>query len=325
MTHRSYLIFCLFIGLSVVLLGAYTRLTHSGLGCPDWPGCYGQLTVPETPEALAQAKAQFPTETIEPAKAWPEMIHRYLAGSFALLLVGLIIYGWIKAPQQKRWPYSLLALILVFQALLGKWTVTWKLHPMAVMPHLLGGMTLVVLLWVLFLNQSNGAKVATTRSQHNWLLALTILTVGQIFIGGWTSSNYAALICPDFPFCQGQWLPQMDFQSGFNFTLPIGANYEGGLLSTSARTAIHVTHRFLALIILCVSVPLFTIYYQRLTAIRKPLLISAGLLTIQIILGIINVVHQLPLSVATLHNGTALLFLLSLVNLISRCAPCPRS
>ena len=144
----------------------------------------------------------------------------------------------------------------------------------------------------------------------------------QIFIGGWTSSNYAALICPDFPFCQGQWLPAMDFHSGFNFSLPIGDNYEGGVLTASARTAIHVTHRILALFILCIALPLLTYLCRRFPKIRYDLLLSIVLLFVQITLGIANIIYQLPLSVATLHNGVALLFLLSLVNLLNRCPPC---
>lgn len=302
----------------VVLLGAYTRLVDAGLGCPDWPGCYGQLSVPNTPAEIAKAHAAFPhADPVEASKAWPEMIHRYVAGSLGLGIFVLLLWGAKRNADHRRSAIVPLCLLgtLLFQAVLGMWTVTFKLHPLVVMGHLLGGMTITSLLWWLSLP----SKEPT--APHPWLTfayAGLLITGLQIFLGGWTSANYAALICPDFPYCQGQFLPHMDFHTGFNLFSPIGNNYQGGILSTAARIAIQMAHRLGGIV---TGVVLATLSLGLLFKARhqRPLAALLGLLLLlQISLGIANVVELLPLPVAVLHNGVALLLLLTLVTLIHR-------
>ncbi|MDQ2994971.1 MAG: COX15/CtaA family protein, partial [Pseudomonadota bacterium] len=185
------------LAMTVVTLGAWTRLKDAGLGCPDWPTCYGQLTVPESTAAISKAAKAFPGQTIEPHKAWPEMIHRYFAMSLGLLILTLAIWSLIRRLRDKAQPVLvsvLLVGLVIFQALLGKWTVTWLLHPLIVMGHLLGGMTIAAGLWWVALNAKN---YRLNEVGHRWLKPLatigTLIVFTQIFLGGWTSANYASI------------------------------------------------------------------------------------------------------------------------------------
>src|SRR5688572_20941617 len=204
----------------VVMLGAYTRLKGAGLGCPDWPGCYGQLVVPETAHALQQAVARYPMQPVEAVKVWAEMVHRYAAGTLATLILLLALRAMWRfryANQPKLVPFILVGLV-VFQALLGMWTVTWRLLPQVVMGHLLGGMTIVALLGLLVLQLSVRELPRIVVPQLRFWAALSLgVLVLQIVLGGWTSANYAALVCPDFPTCHGDWVPDLDFARAFYF------------------------------------------------------------------------------------------------------------
>ena len=235
----------------VVLLGAYTRLTHAGLGCPDWPGCYGFIAVPASEAQLAHAQSSFPHAPVEAEKGWNEMIHRYFAGSLGLLILGMALQAW-RRREQPRQPLKLPLLLLgvvVAQAAFGMWTVTLKLWPQVVTGHLLGGFATLSLLFLLSLRLSGRFVAQAVPASLRYLAALgLILVIGQIALGGWVSSNYAAVACGDFPTCHGQWLPAMDFANGFHLTQHIGPNYLGGQLDSDARTAIHVTHRLGALL-----------------------------------------------------------------------------
>ncbi|UCE89626.1 MAG: COX15/CtaA family protein [Pseudomonadota bacterium] len=312
------------LALVVVVLGAYVRLSDAGLGCPDWPGCYGQIDVPRSAAEVARAEQAYPERPVEPAKAWKEMVHRYFAGTLGLIIAALAFLAWRNRddPRQLFVLPALLVLLVVFQAALGMWTVTLLLKPVVVMAHLLGGMSILAILWWLWLRSAPSSGQASARSElrrlRPWALLALVVLMLQISLGGWTSANYAALHCPDFPTCQGRWWPPMDVSEGFTLWRGLGVDYEGGVLGNDARVAIHVMHRIGALITLVVLgwVALRSMavgrYSPRLRTIGLVLLI---VLVTQVSLGIGNVVLSLPLPVAVAHNGVGALLLLTLVTL----------
>lgn len=328
-TFRSLAPLVLFttaLTLVVVILGAYTRLADAGLGCPDWPGCYGHLGVPKTPEDVVAANANFPERPVETPKAWKEMVHRYFAGTLGILIFAIALLAWRRrqAGHAVALPAAIAALV-VFQALLGMWTVTLQLKPVVVMAHLLGGFTTLALLWWLFLRTSDtGTRLAggfreVPDAVTPRLIALGSLVViyAQIALGGWTSANYAALACPDFPTCQSAWWPAMDFEEGFVLWRGLGVNYEFGVLDSAARTAIHMAHRLGALVTAAwlLFVSIYFIKGAGGAAARRVAAAVAVLLLVQLGLGITNIVAALPLGVAVAHNAVGALLLLSIVTL----------
>ena len=289
----------------VVVLGAYTRLVDAGLGCPDWPGCYGFLSVPESAEEIAAAEALFPDSPVEPDKAWPEMVHRYFASALGLLALGIWAVAW-----RKRMPMTVpvaFVVLVVAQGIFGAWTVTLKLWPQVVTVHLLGGFATLALLWIYALKIGAVRLLPVPRKLAHPTAAVIGIVVLQVALGGWTSSNYAALACPDFPTCHGSLLPDMDFRAGFNLAQDVGPNYLGGLMTSDARVAIQMTHRLGAFIVLAA---VGWLAYRLAGTLRWTL---AGVLVVQFGLGVANVLAQLPLAVATLHNAGAALLLLALI------------
>lgn len=312
--YRLALMACA-LALLVVLLGAYTRLTHAGLGCPDWPGCYGFIGVPQGAEQLAQAARHYPQAPVEAGKGWNEMLHRYFAGSLGLLILALAVQalGRRREPGQPlKLPLLLLGLVIL-QAAFGMWTVTLKLWPQVVTAHLLGGLATLSLLLLLSLRLSaRWPALPGVSGRLRRLAALgLLLVIGQIALGGWVSSNYAALACLDLPTCHGQWWPALDFANGFHLTQHIGPNYLGGQLDSEARTAIHLTHRLGAVL---VSLVLLLLAWQlkRHAQVRLAALLLLALV-VQLSLGIGNVLLHLPLALAVGHNLGAAVLLLSLV------------
>ncbi len=308
-------LFATFLAVVVVLLGAYTRLTHAGLGCPDWPGCYGFLAVPMSEHSQALAEARFPEAPVEVTKGWYEMVHRYFAGSLGLVILGLAAHALRRrgaAGQPLKLPLLLLGLVIL-QGAFGMWTVTLKLWPQVVSAHLLGGFATLSLLFLLTLRLSGAAPPLPALSARLRSLAAIslLLVIGQIALGGWVSSNYAAVACVDLPTCHGEWWPAMDFANGFHLTQHIGPNYLGGQLDSDARTAIHMTHRLGALV---VSLVLLLLAWQLrragLSRLAGMLLLALG---VQVSLGISNVVFHLPLLVAVAHNAGGALLLLTTV------------
>jgi cytochrome c oxidase assembly protein subunit 15 len=318
--------FAVAVAVVVVVLGAFTRLAHAGLGCPDWPGCYGFVGIPMAEETIEIAEQRYPDAPYEFDKAWPEMVHRYFASGLGLLIVIILAMSWRhrhEVGQPLRLPMALLGLVLL-QGAFGAWTVTLKLWPQVVTAHLLGGFTTLSLLWLLLLRlgwrvrpAEAAARVAERALVPLATVALIVLVM-QIALGGWTSSNYAALACPDFPTCQGEWLPEADFEHGFNVLQEVGPNYLGGLMYGEGRVAIHLTHRIGAVIVAL----LLGLLAWRL--LRQPAdrglprfgALLVAVLATQLCLGIGNVVLSLPLWMATAHNavGAALLLVIVSVN-----------
>jgi cytochrome c oxidase assembly protein subunit 15 len=358
------------LALCVIAFGAYVRLSHAGLGCPDWPVCYGKLTWPKHEVHIAAANEAFPDRPVEVPKAWKEQVHRHLAATLGLLVLGLALlatrarrHGWtvvlsacamvlvaivlygraqytassalvivaeaVLLAAAWRWSNSDMARVatftlafIIFQAMLGMWTVTWLLKPVVVMAHLLGGMTMFCLLtWMAVRAAPNAALHLAIGARLRPLLVLGLIVVGvQIALGGWVSANYAALACgTDFPTCLGQWWPHMDFSEALVLWRGIGVDYEGGVLDPEARTAIQMLHRMFAVVV---------VGYVLWLARR---LLNEGfahygwglivLLGLQVLLGITNVAAGVPLAVATAHNAVAALILFLLVNLLARLRP----
>lgn len=314
--------FVVILVLLVNVLGAFTRLTDSGLGCPDWPGCYGHLIVPQTQQSIQFANQLFSHSTVVQAKAWAEMIHRYAVFILLCSITTLLVMAFRQRHRNlsmKIVPFMLIS-VVICQVLLGMWTVTLQLLPTVVMGHLLGGMTILSLLWWLYLAGKDDFHVQNSFNVKRFrfwsLLGIVILAI-QIALGGWTSSNYASLACPDFPYCINNTFPLGEYHKAFNILMPIGANFQGGVLDTIARMTIQSFHRFGALI---TTVYLFGLTLAIFLFSREPLLnrIAVTILVIllfQILLGILNVVWLLPLSIAVAHNGVAALLLLTLVTL----------
>ena len=318
---RNIALFATLLALVVVVMGAYTRLSDAGLGCPDWPGCYGHLLgVPESSSEIDQANKDFPERAVEVGKAWKEMIHRYLAEGLGLLILvmAFIAIKNRRDTNQALWLPIILVGLVIFQGLLGMWTVTLLLKPVIVMLHLLGGLTILVLLWWLVLQASTEQTISRSTPLTS-ILAVGLLLLGiQILLGGWTSANYAALACPDFPKCQGEWWPATDFKEGFVFWRGLGQNYEFGVLDSPARTAIHLSHRYFAIVVAVFWLVLLLriMLRNKFSNMRQLAVVTLLLLLAQIALGISNIVMKLPISVAVMHNGGAALLLLSIVTLI---------
>jgi len=313
------------LALGVVTLGAYVRLSDAGLACPDWPGCYGKLVVPQA-EQLAADHPLLEQRPLEPAKAWKEMVHRYLAAGLGLGIVLVAAFALrTRGLAAARLPLLLVALV-VFQGLLGMWTVTLLVKPAVVTLHLLGGFATTALLWWLALRErgDHGHHPAPGWLRTWTWLALGVLLV-QIALGGWTSTNYAALSCPEFPTCLGgRYLPPADFREAFVLWRGTGTNYEFGVLDAEARTAIHLVHRLGALAVLAVIGSLALALLVR-PALRVQGLLLGVLLAVQVALGIANVVGGLPLLTAVAHNGNALLLVLTLLAVLNRLRTAYRS
>jgi len=321
----------------VVVLGAYVRLSDAGLGCPDWPGCYGHLT---TLGAAADTGEQSRTLTIarrsgrpfQPGKAWREMLHRYAAGTLAALILCLATMS-VAWRRERYVPLALacgLAGIVLLQAAFGMLTVTWRLMPLIVTLHLLFGLTTLSLLWWLVLGRARArggpwrprAPAPAPPGGHEPRPARVLAAIGlgalvlQIALGGWTSSNYAALACPDVPTCQGQWWPRTDFRAGYTLSRGIELDAAGGM-GSAALTAIQLTHRLGALIASLTLLAAAGVTLSRATAAapRRAALIVAALLALQLSIGITMVIRGFPLWLATAHNAGAALLLLATLGL----------
>lgn len=365
---RWLIVLTLIATLAVIVLGAFTRLADAGLGCPDWPTCYGHLWVPQSADDIASANQAFPDTPVHTGKTWPEQFHRILASSLGLLCL-VILFHVVRYFPARQWSLQvgLLALLIlatlarvfvgsqldillilmvlayfgslaavpwqskglnlrlplfvagwvVLQGLFGMWTVTLKLWPQVVTLHLLGGFTLLSVLWWQSLRLTKINMTGLIAPVRKLAIAGLVVVIVQIMLGGWTTSNYAALACPDMPLCQGQVWPNPDFAEGFNILQHIGPNYLGGQMDSGGRVAIHLAHRIGAITVTVVLAWLaIALYRLRSTKLALGL---ATVLTIQVSLGISNIAFFLPLPVAVLHNLFGALLLLTLIT-INYCA-----
>ena len=344
---KKLTLFSLFLAAVVIILGAYTRLTDAGLGCPDWPGCYGNLTVPLSDEKVDAASAAYPERPVEAFKAWNEMIHRYFAGTLGLCIAAIAFIAFRQRKQGTPLKLPLLLLGLVtFQAALGMWTVTLNLLPVVVMGHLLGGFSVLSCLFLLYLRLRDADSSASSVSQSTVsqstvsqepvsmgsaeqvaspsvaglsrmktfaLFGVGVLVI-QIALGGWTSANYAALACTDMPICEEGWQSRLDFAGAFS--VPEAENYEFGAHDYGERATMHIVHRAGALFTFSYLLALgLTLVFKHGASLqlKRVSAIMIGCLFAQVALGVSNVVFALPLAVAVLHNAFAAILLLSLL------------
>jgi cytochrome c oxidase assembly protein subunit 15 len=325
----------------VVVLGAYVRLNAAGLGCPDWPGCYGHIT-PIGAQQSMDAQSAFPNRPLDVGKAWKEMIHRYAAGTLGLIVVVITALAIVYRQRRVLSPTYAIALLatVVVQGILGMLTVTWLVKPLIVTLHLIFGMTTLSLLWWLLLslpsgswggmamngvgrggfNGGNPSRSAALRMAHRLALVGLVALAVQIALGGWTSSNYAAVACPDFPTCQNAWWPHTDYKSAFILWRGLGINYEGGILDNPARVAIHLTHRIGAIVATLALglAALFVVLRKSAPAAETAAYAVLGALLLQLTIGISMVLRGFPLQLATAHNAGAAILLLATLTLVRK-------
>lgn len=312
--------FSVLFSMLVIFMGAYTRLSDAGLSCPDWPNCYGYATVTQAMQHSQEIATAFPERALEPRKAWLEMIHRYVAGALGGMILMLIIWYWYDSGRRYGRPLLLIGL-LALQVTLGKLTVTLQLMPLVVMGHLLGGFSILSVLWLWFISNKNWHCVPDN-IPHRSMLIMGHVSLGllilQIALGGWMAANYAALACTDLPICEGDWWQRLDVKGALIGFLAAEGNYEFGVLDYSARMTIHVVHRFGA--VLASLTMMFFIYilfkYPSTPIVRRGALVMLILLIAQVLLGVGNVILHVPVMVAVAHNLMAALLLLSCLFLV---------
>ncbi len=323
---RALTLLATFLTFDLILIGALTRLTDSGLGCPDWPGCYGSASPLGARDEIHAAQSAMPTGPVTHGKAWMEMVHRYMAGGVGFLLVVLAVLSWWLWRRSRReggttpspWWATLSLVWVLVQGLFGAWTVTMKLFPAIVTTHLLLALGLLMLLaW-----QAEAYEPRRLRwpaGLRRAFAAFTLLAIAQVALGGWVSTNYAVLACQDFPTCQGQWLPPTDFGHGFTLWRELGRGAQGGFLPFEALTAIHLTHRGGAMIVLAAMLALAWALWRHDGDDRREArrwarrLLAVG--AWQLASGLSNVVLGWPLVAALAHTGgaAALLLMCSIV------------
>jgi heme a synthase len=305
------------LALFVVVLGAYVRLNAAGLGCPDWPGCYGHVSAAKAAENLPHIESSYPSRPFEYAKAHKEMVHRYFAAALGFLILALAVLAF-RNRRDPRQPVALpliLVALVIFQGLLGMWTVTLLLKPLIVVLHLLGGLaTLSLLAWLAMTPVGTRNALEHQRLRPLAITALVVLIL-QITLGGWTSTNYAALACPDFPTCQNSFWPEMDVSDAFVLWRGLGIDYEGGVLNHPARVAIHFVHRLGAILAALIIGYTALRAWQRARSseLKAAAVVLCGFLILQLVLGPFMVMRGMPLGFATAHNAVAALLLLALL------------
>ncbi|UTW03566.1 COX15/CtaA family protein [Amphritea atlantica] len=317
MSNRRPLYICylaIVLAVMVILMGGWTRIMDAGLGCPDWPGCFGQITAPVSAAHIAEAQQNFAGAEVDVTKGWLEMIHRYMASLLGLFILLLAYFAWQRR-KKSDYPVrlSFLLLILVIaQGLFGMWTVTLKLLPAVVAGHLLGGLMTLTLL-ILLAGKLRPMAVPGTPSRGRWVMRIAVLVLFiQMLLGGWTSANYAGWACTHWFSCVEGQRTALDFSSGFSFSLETGQNHQGGTLSQPARAAIQMTHRAGALVVTAVML-LAGALALRSSASRKPAFVLFALLIFQLCLGGANVVYGVPIWLAWLHHAGAVSLLLCLL------------
>ena len=311
---RKLAFFATVTTLCVVVLGAYVRLSDAGLGCPDWPGCYGKLTPHHAAEHINEAYVAAPQGPVSMAKAWKEMVHRYLAASLGVLIIVIAGLAWRQRGRlgQSPWLATALVGVVILQGFFGKWTVTMLLKPAIVTGHLIGGLVTLALLTWLWMRQSEWRPSHAVSSGLRTAARVGFVLLScQILLGGWVSTNYAGLACTDLPTCQGRWLPEMDFGHGFHLVRELGQTADCAILPLPAMTAIHWTHRLGAVVLAAYLIAL-GVLLMRAGYARDGRLLHA-LVALQFLLGLSSVWFGLPLAVAVAHNAGAALLVMLLV------------
>jgi cytochrome c oxidase assembly protein subunit 15 len=307
---RALTLATLFLTLDLILFGAFTRLSDSGLGCPDWPGCYGEASPLAAHAPILAAQTAMPSGPVTVSKAWVEMVHRYLATAVGALITLLMVASWVAMRRNaarsawRDWLPTVTFFWVCVQGAFGALTVTMKLFPAIVSLHLLGAYVLLALLTLQSAPATAHGPVRTPQAATPWIAAALLLLVAQAASGAWVSTNYAVLACSEFPMCQGQWWPGMDFARGFEIWRPLGESADGTVLSLQAITAIHVAHRSLAMVTALV---LGTLAWQllRYPSLRRSAQWLGALVLMQLATGLSNVVLGWPMVAAILHTGGA--------------------
>ncbi|MFA7680652.1 MAG: COX15/CtaA family protein [Pigmentiphaga sp.] len=318
--YAALIAFTTFLTLDLVMFGAFVRLTDSGLGCPDWPGCYGKFTPFGALGDIRAAVEVLPDGPVTVFKAWVEMIHRYVGTVLGMLIIAIVFMAWRyrRVLQQSPALASWILPVVCLQGAFGAWTVTHKLMPIVVTTHLLGGLAVLGLLtWLLARQRPRPAHAFQRPAWRGWMVLGLVLLGIQVFLGGWVSTNYAALACMDFPTCHGEWIPEMDFQAGFSFNRALGLLPSGELISQSALTAIHWVHRTFAWLVL-VYLAWLGWRFRAEPALRKPASLLLGFLALQVATGLTSIFLQWPLAIAVLHNGGAAALTMTCVTLLVR-------
>lgn len=320
--YRKLVFLTWFLTLDLIMFGAFVRLTDSGLGCPDWPGCYGKITPIGASGHIEQALQAMPYGAVSFSKAWIEMIHRYVGAILGMLIIAIVYLAWRYRRQLGNTPrLAIVTLIAVcVQGAFGAWTVTHKLMPVVVTAHLLGGMLLLALMtWLAAREKTHQPVSAAAFRWLPWMAGGLLLLFVQIALGGWVSTNYAALACMDFPTCHGQWLPEMDFEGGYSLIRGLGMLPSGEMISQHALTAIHWVHRNFALIVFAY---LAVLGWKLLPepGLHGPARLLLLLLLAQLLTGLTTIFFQWPLLIAVLHNGGAAGLVLASVTLLVRLA-----
>lgn len=321
--YRKLVFATWFLTLDLIMFGAFVRLTDSGLGCPDWPGCYGKVTPIGASEQIQQALAAMPHGPVSFPKAWIEMIHRYIGSLLGLMIIGIVYFAWRYRRELGHTPKLAIATLVAVcvQGAFGAWTVTHKLMPLVVTAHLLGGMLVLALMtWLAAREKTHAPLRPDALRWRPWVAAGLVLLLVQIALGGWVSTNYAALACMDFPTCHGEWFPPMDFQSGYSLIRGLGVLPGGELISQDALTAIHWVHRNFAFVVFAFLVPLAW-RLRHDPGLRGPANLMLALLAAQLFTGLTTIFFQWPLLIAVLHNGGAAGLVLACVTLLVRLGP----
>lgn len=337
--YRRLVFLTWFLTLDLIMFGAFVRLTDSGLGCPDWPGCYGNLSPFGASSNISQALAEMPYGPVSFSKAWIEMVHRYVGSVLGMLIIAIVYMAWryrgILGHTPKLATTALVAVCI--QGAFGAWTVTHKLMPVIVTTHLLGGMLLLALMtWLAaraktpphqaFGFSLGGNKPYVPSLVDNaakllpWTAIGLLLLFIQIALGGWVSTNYAALACMDFPTCHGQWIPPMDFQNGYSLIRALGELPSGEMISQQALTAIHWVHRNFAFFVFA-WLGILAYKLRRYPELRSPAHLLLALLLAQLLTGLTTIFFQWPLLIAVLHNGGAAGLVLTCTTLLVRLGP----
>lgn len=304
-----------FLTLDLIMFGSFTRLTDSGLGCPDWPGCYGHSNPLSAGESIRAAETALPSGPVTMTKAWIEMLHRYFAMGVGLLIVILAVQAWARRRQPAgRSPWLATAALawVIAQGAFGALTVTMKLQPAIVTIHLLGGVGLLALLTWLALREGEHAGVRAPAAALRTAQVALAAVVVQIALGGWVSTNYAVMACPDFPLCQGELVPPMDFSHAFTLWRPLGMTGAGDAIPFQSLVAIHWTHRLFALVVIA-AIGALLWHVRSAPGLKGPARALLALLVLQLLTGMSNVVLQWPLVLAVAHSGGAALLVALLV------------